>query len=310
MLVPAERHDSLATALAHLTINPQTPCRNLVLPLEIVDRVVSYLEDDKGALLTCAIACREWLASCRPYLFHTVTFRSEDRCRQFCDLLESSPIIREYVRALHLIQPYQDGMDPEYRPWVTDNFVPTFPTLLRQVESLECDSVNEAWSVKSLHHLSNFSAISTLSLFRFGSSVPELCAFISAFPHLEQCIIRSFRDLGTGTLGFRDCLHPPGPRLKLLHIKSYSFPLGENNFEMGFLVWILGTESRTTLQDVAITGQTSDIEMIGELLRAVGPQLERLEIICQELGGSRLPEDDQRMYPSLNIRVFFLPLTC
>lgn len=190
-------------------------------------------------------------------------------------------------------------MDPNYRAWVTDDFVSTFPTLLRQVGSLEFDSVNEVWSVKSLQHLSKFSTLSKLSLFRFGSSVPELCALISAFPHLEQCIIRSFRDLGAGSIGFGDCLQSPGPRLKLLHIKSYSFPLAENDFEMGFLGWILGTESRSTLQDVAITAQTSDIEIIGDFLRAVGPQLERLEIICQDLGSSPLPEDDQRMLPSL-----------
>ncbi|KAJ3485760.1 hypothetical protein NLI96_g4712 [Meripilus lineatus] len=185
-------------------------------------------------------------------------------------------------------------MGPGYIPWVSVDFAPILPLALQKCEHLYFEGVNELWTIGSLHQLSHFSTVTELSLYRFATSVPELCAFISTFPNLERCIIRSFRDLGSGGVTFDDCSYLPGPRLKLLHIKSYHFPLASDDpFEQGFLEWVLGTESRYTLRDIAITAQNSNIEAVGDLLRVVGPQLEHLEIICQGLGSSRESRDDE-----------------
>lgn len=269
---------------------------NEIIAPEILDTIFSCLQDDPRTLFSCAVTCRIWLASCRPYLFQSVTLKNGDQCQRLVSVLRSSPIIQRHVRSLQVIQCFQDPMDPLYHPWVSADFAPSLPPLLPQVESLHFEGVDEVWTIRSLYNLSDFSTVANLSLYRFASSIPELCAFISAFPRLKNCIIRSFRDLGSGGLSSDNCWHFPGPRLKCLHIKSYNFPLtSEIPNERGFLEWILGTESKDTLRDVALTAQTSDVEAIGYLLRAVGPQLEHLEIICQGLGSSREMEDDESM---------------
>jgi hypothetical protein len=43
-----------------------------LLPLEITDRIIDFLHDDRKALYTCRLVCREWIHSSRTHLFWAI----------------------------------------------------------------------------------------------------------------------------------------------------------------------------------------------------------------------------------------------
>lgn len=73
------------------------------LPVELVDAIISFLQDDDSDLVTCSLVCKAWVAPARRYLFSTILFSYPsleylDKLREFHALLDTHPYLCGYIK--------------------------------------------------------------------------------------------------------------------------------------------------------------------------------------------------------------------
>lgn len=76
--------------------------RNLELPIELLQLILSYLAVDLATIKSCALVCRSWLPDARRILFHSIKV---DECTSYKETLaifKASPDIRSCVKRLDL----------------------------------------------------------------------------------------------------------------------------------------------------------------------------------------------------------------
>jgi hypothetical protein len=76
------------------------------LPPELIFHVISFLHNDKVALLTCSLCCSALGTITRPLLFHTLrTSLGSTAAAQFEDILESDPTVSPFIKRIDVAIP-------------------------------------------------------------------------------------------------------------------------------------------------------------------------------------------------------------
>lgn len=75
------------------------------IPIELVESILDYAQDDVTTLKSCSLVTRAWLSSLRHRLFHTKSFDAQSDYDGFITIVELSPGIAGCVRHLRLTAP-------------------------------------------------------------------------------------------------------------------------------------------------------------------------------------------------------------
>ncbi|CAL1712115.1 unnamed protein product [Somion occarium] len=259
------------------------------IPPELVSQIVSELQDDTASFQSCAMVSREWLALCRPHIFRSIILRNYMDFVEFQELAENSPIVQEYVQSLQVNIPFSTTTNHELDfTWVNEMLSPMLSELFKNLQELFITSTTEIWKDESFVHLSRCHTVKKLSILKSGMSLTELCALISAFPELEECIVE-------------DIIVYYDPRRRLTSESCFPGPMETHGQILNFIPWLLTTGTRDTLQVLELRMTNGHISAVGDLLRAVGPTLQELEIICDGLGAIADPAFDDIIKIHLNL---------
>ena len=75
----------------------------MVLPIELMDRIIDHLHDDQKTLSACALVCSSWLPAVRSHRFRHVRIRVWPRTlAAFHTLLQATPDLPLHVANLHI----------------------------------------------------------------------------------------------------------------------------------------------------------------------------------------------------------------
>ncbi len=165
------------------------------VPVEVCERVIGAVYDDRYALVSaasatltsCALVCRAWRSPAQRVLFHYVTLRDKDMLYSFRELLDASPELGPYVHALEL----RGYLHVPYSPAVL------FPTVIggRLVNLVEVHLI-EVWSEEkdAKPHAEGIKNLPTLPIHRFLPSLFASCISHIRSLSLYAVIFPSFAD--------------------------------------------------------------------------------------------------------------------
>ena len=91
----------------------------MVIPPELVDRIIDHLHGDTKALITCSLTARDWVPSTRLHLFRKLSLLSADEVTKFAKLDRSVPVVLYYCQELSIGT--KDRLD---RPSIWDTGTP------------------------------------------------------------------------------------------------------------------------------------------------------------------------------------------
>lgn len=73
-----------------------------IVPPEICDYVIDHLHNDKKSLQACSLTCRDWVPTSRYHLHCEVYLHNLGLFTAFRRLLQASPLLGPYIRALRI----------------------------------------------------------------------------------------------------------------------------------------------------------------------------------------------------------------
>lgn len=79
-----------------------TSCSEATLPVELVDRIIDFLHDDKKSLRSCSLVHRSWLDASRHHIFYTMEVNGKDGFSALLSFLQRSPSVLPYIKELFL----------------------------------------------------------------------------------------------------------------------------------------------------------------------------------------------------------------
>ncbi|KAL6307453.1 hypothetical protein BKA93DRAFT_727392 [Sparassis latifolia] len=272
------------------------------IPAEIRDRIIDTLHADRPALRACSLTCHGWLPRARYHLFRSVTFDPVHNSNVFKALIESSPIVANYVRDVeicgnggmttwwagstpsarmvrwptlnHTPHPHRKSDAPDVVEWL-DRTLPLAGTRLNRVISLRLSALAVS-SIITQALVLRFKRVRVLSVDGCKAlAFADFIELLQAFPQLEELHLLAAQWLPRITTvphAEKDIF----PRLKKLEVsrKMDIAPL---------ITWMLGesVHAEITFLSCVISGGKS-ASAIRDLLCALGSTLEHLEIGFQE----------------------------
>ncbi|RDX41469.1 hypothetical protein OH76DRAFT_1467201 [Lentinus brumalis] len=245
----------------------------LELPTEVVDVLVSYI-DDPHTLCSCSLTCRRWLPASRFHLFRNLSIPS----RASYDILvrlRDAPHISPSFANIYSLQLWED---PD-KPWLY--LVPLiFAQRLTHVRLLTL--LKFRWHEFPLHpsfFTIGFCLASITSLTLVGGTFHTFTEFrrlVCAFGHLTELIVErvAWRN---PPMYSRCAYHAPSPRLQLLWLNS-----GCESTVTSLVDWLLCTPSARSIRDLQLgnygTQSVCDMTAAQRLTAVLGPVLENYEL--------------------------------
>ncbi|KAI0672680.1 hypothetical protein C8Q78DRAFT_1152127 [Trametes maxima] len=251
-----------------------------ILPPELYDATIDYLEDDVESLRACGLACKTWLPRSRFHLFRSVRLRHADDVVRFRALLASAPGVAHYVRKLSLVADYAgvtaDGAALEDDGWVDDaaDLLPLFTgvttlALARVRWHALNDETRAAFDgvFKTVHQLFLFEV-------SFDAS-RDVIAFLSGFPVLQELCFEavSWKKDSPSPFEAQDEFAEAGS----MHL-SYLF-LDPKSSPTLVTEWLLQQPGEQHLRAIQLCWrELENTKSVGDLLQASGASLESLQV--------------------------------
>ncbi|KAH7105968.1 hypothetical protein BKA62DRAFT_346646 [Auriculariales sp. MPI-PUGE-AT-0066] len=238
------------------------------LPIELIDRIIDFLHDERIALHACSLVCTTWRDAALHHMFWTMRLLSSSRFRKFIHVACFRPRIGQYVRSMLLgFHRIPDGFQ---------SLIPSIPhNLLPNLRSLALQHTGHTPVFAELLQHSIFASVSSLSLTHvWFSSFSNFRALICSFRHL--------RDLSMGNVTWeRD--DPPSPvsaaeAQPVFHLRNLELYFN-GNFLPHIVRWMLGTQILDKVRNLLLyLESTSVAEPFNQVLGAVGQTLEHLKL--------------------------------
>lgn len=276
---------------------------NVRLPIEIHEKIISFLHDEGWAIAKCALVCRTWLPFSRSLLYDEVHLVCRYQYCRFLRLLVDPPSdIVPYLQHVRVLSIMKRAAIPDFCRC----------TLCSDYDYSKENALNLQDFVKGVRHLSGlvemifdeadwrqewlFSAflyrewvplqttVTTLDVSGcYFTSVYQLQALVCAFPALTKLVIDRTMDGDSTLLEWH--LSPPinlelvskGPRLKCLYL-DHTHP----NMLRDIIQWLIASRSVQSLSTLVWGNRRTSPEVgntIPQLLEAIGGSLEHL--VCQ-----------------------------
>ncbi|KZT73705.1 hypothetical protein DAEQUDRAFT_808333 [Daedalea quercina L-15889] len=273
------------------------------LPCELRDRVIDLLHSDRQSLKACTLTCRAWLPRARFHLFRTISIDRGHAGDAFARLLQSSPAIAAYMQDIEI-----NGSLGGSNWWTADSHkgmvrwptlgpptrthtetdmtaadiwlhcvLPEDTRLLARVKSLRISALPLSHTLTATLQ-PHFQHIRVLSVDGCKAlAFSDFTAFLRAFPRID-----SLRLLAIQWLPRSSSPSEGSPR-------SYSrlrfLELSHKVDAAPFLYWMIeeGIHTDLTALSCSISGQKC-ASAVSQLLKTVGPTLERLVIGFRETG--------------------------
>ncbi|KAH8818597.1 hypothetical protein DL96DRAFT_1621532, partial [Flagelloscypha sp. PMI_526] len=279
--------------------------RRAILPVEILEIIISFHFDDFSTLAACSLASSVLLPACRATRFHTITIHGETRglppvCDIFESILQVSPTIAQYVRRVRILNP--EDLNDEGKtpipilsilaqltntthvfcsdivdligiawircPWLLDGI-----SLLPALQSV---AVETWFSLKELRAWSCSQKIHKLTIFSPEMSSVESNGTLQATTQLHLSTLR-LRDPGEAASFSSSIL---GQSLDLTNLRHMALGLGSSPSSFGTWLSTLAADCRASLRTVVLDIRSSSNEVL--LPFQVVPNLQRLWIVYDE----------------------------
>jgi hypothetical protein len=257
-----------------------------VVGFELYSCIVDQYWDDKIALGTCGLVCRDWLRSSRRYLFHSVILCPKTG-PPFVNLLQSpNCTIPQYVRVLSL----RDGRGQFSREKV---WVQKFIRRFKRLPSVVCLTIEDLkWSSMDL--------MARIALVGSFTHLNTLCLSHSAFETFDQvvdmiCARPQLEELQLDDVSWNSTSIEPLTEIPLIDLSFSSTPCPSRlqTFHLGrcpkedIIHWLLRRQSEClTIRSLALDAlMPTEVASVAELLRVVGSSLK-----CLDLRMSRLDQ--------------------
>ncbi|KAI9066837.1 hypothetical protein FKP32DRAFT_1609788 [Trametes sanguinea] len=245
------------------------------LPQLVVDGILNAVED-REALCSCALVCRQWLTPSRYNLFYDVCLARRSSFDTFVQVRDAPHIASafENIHSLRLV-------DDREQPWLhlfPLIFSPTrFPrTFFMALNSFAWDKLIPTQSFYTAW--AQFDSLSTLDLSHgMFFSFADFCRLVCAFRNLARLFVNSVGWEVTALSPPESPQPLPRPRLQL-----FWFTPVFTNAVPPLVEWLLSTPSVETLTDLQIGGQDKEnLVDVQRLTRHLGSRLEHFQVFLK-----------------------------
>lgn len=195
----------------------------LILPNELLDRIVDFNHDDKETLLTCSLLCSRFLPSSRYHLFNSFTIRMTRYYNDEDDPPELS-FAEPYVETLNIDWDY---FRPDFFEFLPPAFMPTAkPSCIMHRNFIRNNFDEGSYSLidacRAIGHTSSVTHLK-FSICKLDS-IDELTSALSFYPILESITChRVFFRLYDPPISQLD--YPIFSRLRILRIVSMEYDI-------------------------------------------------------------------------------------
>ncbi|KAI0647585.1 hypothetical protein C8Q79DRAFT_636548 [Trametes meyenii] len=253
-----------------------------ILPPELYDATIDYLEDDVESLRACGLACKTWLPRSRFHLFRNVRLRHADDVVRFRALVASVPGIAHYVRKLSLVADYAgvtaEGAALEDDGWVNDTaeLLPLFTGVTTlALARVRWHALNDETRAA---FAGVFKSVRRLFLFEVSFNASrDVIAFLSGFPMLQELCFEavSWKDSPSPSEtqdGSDEFAEAGSMHLSYLFLDPKSSPTLVTE-------WLLQQPGEQCLRTIQLCWrELENTQLVGDLLEASGASLESLQV--------------------------------
>ncbi|KAH9941415.1 hypothetical protein B0H21DRAFT_824489 [Amylocystis lapponica] len=240
------------------------------IPIEICERVIDDLHDQRHTLLACALTCHAWLPRSRYHLFHNFEIWSYDEVNRLDRLRTERPQLSALVKQLTVVHSYESD--------VLQMFPATLAQALPSVAALHiasCCSPPISLNATFLRTVSHFAAVAELHLDRLRFiGLADVARLVCALPALAVLRCRRLRTLGYPAADLLDPRDPADPPLRL---KSFAI---DASLMAPLVAWLLTAASPAHLECLAFYDLDSPaaLQCAAALVAAAGPALRHLTL--------------------------------
>lgn len=187
-----------------------------MIPQEIIDVIIDFVQDDTDALKNCALVSNTWTRACHRHLFHTLTvggfpwavqFRRKEFLQLFKDrkprilqqlkafhyFLETSPHIASHCIQVLNLRIDRDPMEPQPRRIhrIISTILPKFTAVWALDLNLGVWADYTADFQQSIHTLIQHPSLSSVSISAVTfESITDLSSLVACSPGLSNLAIR------------------------------------------------------------------------------------------------------------------------
>ncbi|KAK7033954.1 hypothetical protein VNI00_012581 [Paramarasmius palmivorus] len=123
-----------------------------IFPQAVVDRIISFLHEDRHTLKLCGLICKDWLYTSRRYLYNSIEFNPEASPDSFTNLLQNPlQTVTTHIQVLRINGGVTDEACVVSREWlqpVIDHFhrlTAVFRLELRNMNHLWFTTISKSW---------------------------------------------------------------------------------------------------------------------------------------------------------------------
>ena len=256
------------------------------LPPELVDQIIDHLWDNQKALLACSLTCRTWVPSSRLHLFRSVRVCSAADCTTLSALISSAPVITRCIQKFTVSADFSGTDGSEREEEGSDTWINAVAVLVAKLERVHTLALSRLrWDVLSpgtkYAFATVFKNVKTLLLFevRFHQSA-DVIRFLSAFPQLAELYFHGV----SWTHESLDPFSEEQSNSELLtrnteHMQLTYLFLDPQSSPTLVTEWLLKHPVEPRLRTIELCWrEMEDARALGDLLRASGSTLERLQI--------------------------------
>ncbi|KAJ3557419.1 hypothetical protein NM688_g1484 [Phlebia brevispora] len=256
-------------------------------PPEISDRVIDFLHNDKRALASCSLVCREWSFSSRFHLFRFVKITHPTTLDEFSSFLDSSSDVTGYVRELSVHGSHPSGsIMYECQLHVTVNSI---ATCLAKLPSLRAVTLQGIWWKDDRDHSGQHESpslpppcpsVERLELRKIFTTPLSISDTIDIFPSLQHlCTESVYWTFPTNRLPQRSSqeLTSNYPKVRL---SSLTFGRGSSFNMLSCLLPVMQERvAVTSLRSLSLNLEHLEFcEEIGHFMSCFAPYLQRLHL--------------------------------
>jgi hypothetical protein len=252
----------------------------MLLPQELVDRIIDQLHEDKSVLAACTLVNKHWLYRSRHHLFHTITLRG-DKENTFPDFTHSQTRgVRPFCLDVRHVRFFQCK--------------PSFPSCEQSIPL----------SHELISRFAFFPHVNALTISVAGPIDPTTSSILhSVFGHVTNLVLRNLRFPDISNITF---LLSGFPALETLDLQvdfvtrhneeqgqlEFSIPVSTSLRSLELDSWPSGVlypwlssphQKLSKLTCLALVLDDHDPKHVGNFFAKLGPQLEKLVLTMDDI---------------------------
>jgi hypothetical protein len=256
-------------------------------PEDVIEHILAHLEEDRDALRSCSLTCREFLYPSQRLLFRVVEVKTAAQCCRLLRSVEQRSELGLLVRRLRIVNEEDVSESESPAPWIVVYWPRLAPYLtgvtILTVQGIDFEAMSPSERVSLWTAFAQLQAVTEIYIYMCEfQDISEVGRLLHSFPALEET---DFWWNDWDSEACSGCLQPPyfmePPRfMPAAPLPLRCVSIGDcPNTDLA--AWLMYTRSAQSL--ALLSFHLSDLTLVkscAALMRFAGPSVAQLSLDC------------------------------